>query len=179
VLSFEVSPTARLSAWALLGFWLLFAGFWAYQAWSGPHGPALYAWSAVAAAGLFFQAARVLGLGRPLLRLEARDLHAQGLFGGLVRHDLGRVRSVSVLRRRTRAVLVLRFEGSGLLASVRHRWLYPVDELADPRLFIAELLARIPQAHADASVQRYLAGDEAAESGSSKTPSLRPEDNES
>lgn len=160
MLCFEASSAARIGAWALLGFWLLFAGFWAYQGWTGPRGPALYGWSAVAAIGLVLQALRVAAIGRPLLVLGQGELHAQGLLGGLVRHELERVRSASLLRRRTRATLVLRFETSGPLRALRGRWLYPLDELNEPRAFVTELLARIPQARVDASVARYLAGEE-------------------
>lgn len=161
VLEFEASSGAKLGAFALLGFWLLFAVFWAVESWNGPRGTAVYVWSAVALTGLVFQVGRVRAVQGPMLRLDQQALIQPGPFGGMQRHDLGRVQSASVLRRRSRATLCLRFDAGGLFRSLRGRWLYPVDELEEPRGFVAQLVPRIPQAFVDDSVRRYLLEDEA------------------
>jgi hypothetical protein len=160
VLEFEASSSARIGAWGLLGFWALFGGFWLYECLAGDGGRAAWAWAFVAAAGLGLQAIRVRAIQQPLLLLGAGRLEAQGLLGRYATYELGRAQSASVLQRRTRATLYVHFEAAGALGSVRGRWLYPIDELAEPRAFVTELLERIPQAQVDVSVRRYLRGEE-------------------
>jgi hypothetical protein len=158
LLEFEASSGARLGALALLVFWLLFAAFWAVESWNGPRGTAVYVWCGIALTGLVLQIGRVRAVRRPLLALERQELIQPGLLFGTLRQDLGRVQSASVQRRRSRATLCLRFDAKGLF---RGRWLYPVDELEEPRSFVSQLLPRIPQAFVDESVRRYLVETEA------------------
>jgi hypothetical protein len=161
VRTFEASGGTKLGAWVLLGFWLLFAAFWVHECVDGAPSGAVWAWTAVSAAGLLLQVLRVVSVYRPLVELDEQVLRVRGVLGGTSRHALERVLGASMLQRRTKATLYLRFDVPGWLRSWRGRWLYSVDELDAPREFVAELLQRIPQAHVDPSVRRYMAGDEA------------------
>lgn len=155
-LEFFASGWASGTAWMMLGFWLLFFGFWLHEAAQGGANRIVLAWTFAGMVGLVLQGVRVRSLKRAQVRLASSELWALDLWGRPVAYDLATARSASLFRRRTSATLVLRFQEKG---RTLRRWVYSVDELEEPKLFIAELVARLPGAAIDGSVKRYLEED--------------------